>query len=45
VYSSPNIIRRIKSRKMGWAENIARMGEIGNTYSIFIGKSEGKRQL
>jgi hypothetical protein len=45
LYSSPNIIRMIKSRRMRWAWNVARMGEKRNTYRILVGKPEGKRQL
>jgi hypothetical protein len=45
LYSSPNIIRMIKSRRMRWAEHIARMGEKRNAYKILVGKPEGKRPL
>jgi hypothetical protein len=45
LYSSPSIIRIIKSRRMRWAGHIARMGETMNTYRILVGKSEGKRPL
>jgi hypothetical protein len=45
VYSSPNIIRMIKSMSMGWAGNIAYMGEKRNAYIIFVEKPEGKRPL
>jgi hypothetical protein len=31
LYGSPNIIRVIKSRRMRWAGNVARMGEMRNT--------------
>jgi hypothetical protein len=44
-YSSPSIIRTIKSRRMRWAGNVARRGEMRNAYRIFVGKSEGKRPL
>jgi hypothetical protein len=43
LYSSPN--RMIKSRRMRWAGHVARIGETGNTYRIFLGKPEGKRLL
>jgi hypothetical protein len=43
--SSPNIIRMINSRRMRWSENVARMGEKGNAYTILVGKPEGKRPL
>jgi hypothetical protein len=45
VYSSPDIIRMIKSRRMRWAGHVARMGEKRNAYSMFVGKPEGKRPL
>jgi hypothetical protein len=45
LYSSPNIIRMIKSRRMRLAGRVVRMGEKRNTYGILVGKSEGKRQL
>jgi hypothetical protein len=43
--SSPSIIRMIKSRRMRWAGNVARMGAKKNAYRILEGKSEGKRPL
>jgi hypothetical protein len=45
LYSSPNIIRIIQSRKMRWAGHVARMGEKRNAYKILVGKPEGKRPL
>jgi hypothetical protein len=45
LFSSPNIIRQIKSRRMRWAGHAARIGEEGNMYSVLIGKPEGKRPL
>jgi hypothetical protein len=45
LYSSPNIIKMIKSRRMRWAGHLARMGEKRNVYRILMGKSEGKRLL
>jgi hypothetical protein len=45
LYSSPIIIRIIKSRKMRWAWHVARMREKGNQYRIFVGKPKGKRPL
>jgi hypothetical protein len=45
VYSSPNIIRLIRSTRMRWAGHIARMGETRNAYRILVGKPEGKRPL
>jgi hypothetical protein len=44
-YSSPNIIRMIKSRRMRWAGHVARMGEKRNAYKILVGKPEGKRPV
>jgi hypothetical protein len=41
-YSSPSIIRMIKSKRMRWAGYIARMGEKINAYKILVGDSEGK---
>jgi hypothetical protein len=40
-----NIIRKFKSRRMRWAEHIARMGKKINAYRILVGKPEGKRPL
>ena len=45
LYSSPNIIRVIKSRMMSWAEHVARMGERRGVYRFLVGKLEGKRPL
>jgi hypothetical protein len=45
LYSSSNIIRMIKSRRMRWAEHVARMGETSNAYRILVGKPKGKRPL
>jgi hypothetical protein len=45
LYSSSNIIRIIKSRRMKWAGHVARMGEKRNVYRLLIGKPEGKRPL
>jgi hypothetical protein len=45
LYTSPNIIRMIKSRKIRWSGHVARMEEMKNAYSILVGKHEGKRQL
>jgi hypothetical protein len=42
MYSSPDIIRQIKSRRMRWAGHVARMGEGRNMYRILVGKPEGK---
>jgi hypothetical protein len=45
LYSSPSIIRIIKSRKMRWTGHVARMGENRNVYRLLVGKPEGKRPL
>jgi hypothetical protein len=45
LYSSPSIIRIIKSMRMGWAGHVARMGEKRNAYRVLVGKPEGKRPL
>jgi hypothetical protein len=45
LYSSPSIIRQIKSRRMRWAEHVARMGEERNVHKVLMGKPEGKRTL
>jgi hypothetical protein len=43
LYSSPNIIRQIKSREMRWAGHVACMGEERKAYRVLVGKPEGKR--
>jgi hypothetical protein len=45
LYSSPIIIRIIKSRRMRWPGHVARMGEKRNMYRLLVGKPEGKRPL
>ena len=45
MFSSPNIVRVIKSKKMRWAGYVARMGEERWVYRILVGKPEGKRKL
>jgi hypothetical protein len=45
LYSSPNTIKMIKSRRMGWAGHVAGIREIRNAYKILVGKSERKRPL
>jgi hypothetical protein len=45
LYSSPNIIRMIKSRRMRWAGHVARMEQKKNAYRILMGNPEGKRRL
>jgi hypothetical protein len=45
LYSSPSIIRIIKSRRMRWAGHVARMEKKRNAYRLLVGKPEGKRPL
>jgi hypothetical protein len=45
LYSSLNIIRQIKSRRMRWAGHVLRMGEERNVYRVLMAKPEGKRPL
>jgi hypothetical protein len=45
LYSSPSIIRIIKSRRMRWVGHVARIGEKRNVYRLLVGKPEGKRPL
>jgi hypothetical protein len=45
LYSSPNIVRVIKSRRMRWAGHVARMGEGRGVYRVSVGRPEGKRPL
>jgi hypothetical protein len=42
---SPSIIRKMKSRRMRWADHVARMGEDMNTYRLLVGTPEGRRPL
>jgi hypothetical protein len=45
LYSSPHIVRAIKSRKMRWAGHVARMGEGSGIYRVLVRRPEGKRPL
>ena len=45
LYSSPNIVRVIKSRRMRWAGHVARMGEERGVYWVLVGKLEGNIPL
>jgi hypothetical protein len=45
LYSFPNIIRQIKSRRMRWAGHVARMGEERKVFKILVGKLTRKRPL
>ncbi|KAJ4427445.1 hypothetical protein ANN_25068 [Periplaneta americana] len=42
LYSSPDIIRNIKSRRSRWAGYVARMGEFRNAFRMIVGRAEGK---
>jgi hypothetical protein len=45
LYSSPNIVRVIKSRRKRWAGHVALMGEGRSVYRVLVGRPEGKRPL
>jgi hypothetical protein len=45
LYSSPNIVRVIKSRRMRWAGHVALMGERRDAYRVLVGKPVGMRPL
>jgi hypothetical protein len=45
LYSSPNIVRVIRSRRMRWAGHVARMGEGRGVYRVLVGKPERERPL
>ena len=45
LYSSPNIVRVMKWRRMGWVGHVARMGEERGAYRVLVGKPEGKRPV
>ena len=45
MYSSPNIVRVIKSKRMMWVGHVACVGERNGLYRILVGKPEGKRPL
>jgi hypothetical protein len=45
LYCSPTIVRAIKSRRMRWAGQVARMGERRGVYRVLVGKPEGKKPL
>jgi hypothetical protein len=45
LYSSPNIVRVVKSRRMRWAGHVACMGKGRGIYRILVGRTEGKRPL
>jgi len=45
LYTSPNIVRVRKSRRMRWAGHVARMGEERVLYRVLVGKPEGRRPM
>jgi hypothetical protein len=45
LYSTPNVFREIKSRRIKLMEHVARTGEKRGVYKVMVGKSEGKRLL
>jgi hypothetical protein len=45
LYSSPNIVQVKKSRRMGWAGDLANMGVEKGVHSFLVGKPEGMRPL
>jgi hypothetical protein len=45
LYSLPNIVRVVKSRRMRWVGHVARMGEGRAVHRVLVGRPEGKRPL
>jgi hypothetical protein len=45
LYSPPNIVRVIKSKRMRWVGHVAHMGEGRGVYRVLVGKPEGRRPL
>jgi hypothetical protein len=45
LYSLPNIVRVVKSRRMSWAGRVARVGEDSGVHRVLVGNPEGKRLL
>jgi hypothetical protein len=46
LYSLSNIVRLVKSRRMRWAGNVARIGGEGKgVHRVLVGNPEGKRPL
>ena len=45
LYSSPNTIRNLKSRRLRWAGHVARMEQFRSAYRVFVGKPESKRPV
>jgi hypothetical protein len=42
LYSLPNIVRVVKSRRMRWTGHVARVGEDSDVHRVLVGKPEGK---
>ena len=45
LYCSPNVVRVIEPRRLGWAGHVTSMGEWKGVYRVLVGKPEGKRPL
>ena len=45
MYSTPNIFRVVKSKRMRWSEHVARMGKRTGVYRVLEGNSDGKNHL
>ena len=45
LYSAPNIIRSLKSRRLRWTGHVARMEQSRNAYRVLVGNPEGKRPI
>ena len=45
MYSLPNMVRVVKSRRIGWGEHAESMGEGRVVHKVLVGKPEGKRPL
>jgi hypothetical protein len=45
LYSSPSVMRMVKSRRMGWTSHVALTGEKKSAYRILVGKPDGERIL
>ena len=45
LYSLPNIVRVVKSRRMKWTGHVAHMGKGRDVHRVLVGKPEGKRSL
>jgi hypothetical protein len=45
LYSLPNIVRVVKSRRMRWAGHVAHMGEDSGVHRVLVGRPEGKKPL